>query len=287
MNIQKYIIYLFIASILGGCSVVKKIKQKKADKKASTEVEQLTTDSTSVEVITSANVDSMVSLVVDSMLSDLFTENQEVQQTPFYPFQETMLNMQEEMSELRAKVLDYESRIRNHDNSLEALHKIQFPHLTHEIELTNGTLVQGKILHENSDRMIVKTQIGQLTIDKSNVSKINNISPNYPEVEFEGDPAIDSTTTDHRRIFSGTVTNNGFRRADFVRVIFKLWSEKTELIGIDSSYVEGSGIKYKSGVISDTAIEPGNSAVYNVHVKTDSTKVIRYVTKEINWDTFE
>ena len=76
MNIQKYIIYLFIASILGGCSVVKKIKQKRADKKASSEIEQLT-DSTSIAVITSENVDSMVSLVVDSMLNDLFTENQE------------------------------------------------------------------------------------------------------------------------------------------------------------------------------------------------------------------
>ena len=94
---------------------------------------------------------------------------------PFYPLQETIDDIQAEMSELRAKVLDYESRIKNQDNSLETLHKIQFPHLTHEIELTNGTLVNGNIIQENSDRMIVKTQIGQLTIDKANVATIKNI----------------------------------------------------------------------------------------------------------------
>ena len=203
---------------------------------------------------------------------------------PFYPLQETIDDIQEEMSELRAKVLDYESRIKNQDNSLETLHKIQFPHLTHEIELTNGTLVNGNIIQENSDRMIVKTQIGQLTIDKANVATIRNIAPNVPEVQFQGD-AIDEIYPNHR-VFSGVVYNDGFRRADFVRVIYKLWSERTELIGIDSSFVEGSKTIYKSGVISDTAIEPGHSSEFIIHVDADSS-LVRYVTREIKWDTFD
>ena len=203
---------------------------------------------------------------------------------PFYPLQETIDDIQLEMSDLRAKILDYESRIKNQDNSLETLHKIQFPHLTHEIELTNGTLVNGNIIQENSDRMIVKTQIGQLTIDKANVATIKNISPNIPEVQFQGD-AIDEIYPNHR-VFSGVVYNDGFRRADFVRVIYKLWSERTELIGIDSSFVEGTKTVYKSGVISDTAIEPGHSAEFIIHVDADSS-LVRYVTREIKWDTFD
>ena len=203
---------------------------------------------------------------------------------PFYPLQETIDDIQLEMSELRAKILDYESRIKNQDNSLETLHKIQFPHLTHEIELTNGTLVNGNIIQENSDRMVVKTQIGQLTIDKANVATIKNISPNVPEVQFQGD-AVDEIYPNHR-IFSGVVYNDGFRRADFVRVIYKLWSERTELIGIDSSFVEGTKTVYKSGVISDTAIEPGQAAEFIIHVDADSS-LVRYVTREIKWDTFD
>ena len=203
---------------------------------------------------------------------------------PFYPLQETIDDIQLEIAELRAKILDYESRIRNQDKSLESLHKIQFPHLTHEIELTNGTLVNGNIIQENSERMIVKTQIGQLTIDKANVATIKNISPNIPEVQFQGD-AIDEIHPNHR-VFSGVVYNDGFRRADFVRVIYKLWSEKTELIGIDSSFVEGIKIIYKSGVISDTAIEPGHTAEFIINVDADSS-LVRYVTREIKWDIFD
>ena len=111
-----------------------------------------------------------------------------------------------------------------------------------------------------------------------------NISPNFPEVEFQGD-AIDEIYPNHR-IFSGMVYNNGFRRADFVRVIYKLWSERTELIGIDSSFVEGTKVIYKSGVISDTAMEPGYSSEFIVNVAADSS-LVRYVTREIKWDTFD
>jgi len=203
---------------------------------------------------------------------------------PFYPLQETIDGIQLEMAELRAKVLDYESRIRNQNTNLESLHKIQFPHLTHEIELTNGTLVNGNIIQENSDRMIVKTQIGQLTIDKANIATIKNISPNIPDIQFQGD-AIDEIYPDHR-IFTGEVYNDGFRRADFVRIIYKLWSERTELIGIDSAFVEGTKIVYNSGVIADTAIEPGYSAKFVVNVNADSS-LVRYITREIKWNTFE
>ena len=188
------------------------------------------------------------------------------------------------MADLRAKMLDYESRIRNQNSSLDRLNKIQFPHLTHEIELTNGTLVRGTIIQENSDQMIVKTQIGQLTLDKAKVAKIKNISPNVPEVIFEGD-AIDEIYPSNR-VFAGTVINDGYRRADFVRVIFKLWSERTELIGVDSSFVEGTKHVFNSGVISDTSIEPGYSADYIVKVDADSA-LVRYVTREIKWDVFE
>ena len=60
----------------------------------------------------------------------------------------------------------------------------------------------------------------------------------------------------------------------------------TELIGIDSSYVEGSNFTYQSGVISDTSIEPGHSADYIINVQADSS-LVRYVTREIKWDIFE
>ena len=223
-------------------------------------------------------IDMPDSTLIDS--TGLLFKNAE----PFYPLQETIDDIQEEMADLRARIIDYESRVRSQDNSIDILHKIQYPHLTHEIELTNGTLVNGNIVQENSDRMIVKTQIGQLTIDKSNIVTVKSISPNVPDLKFEGD-AIDEIYPKHR-VFTGKIHNDGFRRADFVRVIYKLWSEKTELIGIDSIFIDGSKFIYKSGVISDTALEPGHSADFIVNVNADSS-LVRYVTREIKWNVFD
>ena len=203
---------------------------------------------------------------------------------PFYPQEEKINDLIEDIAALKAQVRDYDSRIRNWDSSVDIFRKIQYPHLTHEIELTNGTLVNGNIIQENSDRMIVKTQIGQLTIDKSDIATIKNISPNIPDLEFKGD-ATEEIYSDHR-IFTGEIINNGFRRADFVRVIYKLYSEQTELVGIDSTFIDGSKFVYKSGVISDTALEPGSSVDFVVKVDADSS-LVRYMTREVKWDIFE
>ena len=37
------------------------------------------------------------------------------------------------------------------------------PQLKHELIMTNGTIIQGTIIAENADAVIVQTQIGQLT----------------------------------------------------------------------------------------------------------------------------
>jgi hypothetical protein len=57
------------------------------------------------------------------------------------------------------------------------------------------------------------------------------------------------------------------RRADFVRVVSNLFTQTTKLAGQDSVFVKGSRIIYNSGVIADTALEPGETATYNFPVK--------------------
>ena len=274
--VKSKVLFLFVLIILAGCF------NKKDDSASNAfEAADISSDVSSDE-FESIDDGTLISeeIMAANDASDPFLETAQ----PFYPTADKFESIEKEMADLRAKMLDYESRIRNQDNSLDRLNKIQFPHLTHEIELTNGTLIRGTIIQENSDQMIVKTQIGQLTLDKGKIAKIKNIAPNIPEVIFEGD-AIDEKYP-NSRVFAGTVINDGYRRADFVRVIFKLWSEKTELIGVDSSFVEGSKYVYNSGVISDTSIEPGYSAEYVVSVNAESS-LVRYVTREIKWDVFE
>ena len=260
ISLKRILIFLFISLVCNACF----LKKNDID----------------MELIDEADLidmpDSTLALASTSIDSSLFK--------PFYPQEEKINDLIEEISVLKAQVRDYDSRIRNWDSSVDIFRKIQYPHLTHEIELTNGTLVNGNIIQENSDRMIVKTQIGQLTIDKSDIATIKNISPNIPDLDFKGD-AIEEIHSDHR-IFTGEIINNGFRRADFVRVIYKLYSEQTELVGIDSTFIDGSKVVYKSGVISDTALEPGSSVDFVVKVDADSS-LVRYMTREVKWDIFE
>ena len=49
---------------------------------------------------------------------------------------------------------------------MDLLKLVQAPNLKHEIIMKNGTVIQGTIIFETTDQMIIKTRIGQLTIEK-------------------------------------------------------------------------------------------------------------------------
>ena len=53
-----------------------------------------------------------------------------------------------------------------------------------------------------------------------------------------------------------------------------------------AEFVASIAKKYNSSVITDTVLEPGYSAEYEVHVNADSS-LVRYVTREVKWDVFE
>jgi hypothetical protein len=204
---------------------------------------------------------------------------------PFYPLKETVEDIQTQLDDLRARVIEYETRVSTPSFNTDVLKMIKVPQLKHEINLTNGTLIQGTILQENMDKLIVQTQIGQLTIDKGNVETIQEIAPSNAKIEFSGD--AQEKIYDSGKSFSGTVVNNGLQRADFVRVIYNLWGSETDLIASDSSFVEGSGVVYHSGIITDTAMRPGETAEFFVEVKFPKDANVQYITRDIRWDSYE
>jgi hypothetical protein len=203
----------------------------------------------------------------------------------FYPIQETVEDIQEQMIELEARVLEYEARLYSPSISTDILKLVKVPQLKHEIELENGTLIQGNIIVENADEMLVQTQIGQLTIDKGHVVEIHELAPAEPQVVFVGD-AIEEIYSD-KRIYTGKVKNEGLRRADFARIIYHLWQEDTQPLYTDSSFVDGSTMVFRSGVITDTSIEPGETVEFKTIVLTPNADDVQYVTREIRWETVE
>ena len=128
-----------------------------------------------------------------------------------------------------------------------------------------------------------KTQIGLGLARKT--AKIKEIAANSPDLSFESEP--DQKIYDDKRVFSGTIINEGMRRADFARVIVHLWDEDTNLIASDSSFVDGSLVQYKSGIVTDCAIESGSTAKYETSVFVSDTSDVRYITKEIHFNIYE
>ena len=167
--------------------------------------------------------------------------------------------------------------------ALEILDLIKIPEFQYRIELKNGTVVMGDILSETDSSLVLKTQIGQLVLKKEMVIRRNKHEPPEPKVIFLGDPFVNIYPDRHE--FSGKIKNVGKRRADFVRVVSNLFTQTTKLAGQDSAFVKGSRIIYNSGVIADTALEPGETATYNFPVKIKNRRKAQYHTMDIHWNS--
>ena len=185
---------------------------------------------------------------------------------------ETLDGIQTELDDLRARVIEYESKISAPRVNTDLLKLIKVPHLTHEVTLENGTIVRGSIFQENADRIILNTQIGQLTIDKGSIVSIEEIAKPEPSVEFEGD-AVEKIFGD-RRVYKGTVKNTGLRRADFTRIVYMLWGENTSLIAKDSSF-DGFDYVYSGLLGNYQGIFPGYGG-YSEYKESGKTYVQKY-----------
>ena len=165
---------------------------------------------------------------------------------------------------------------------IDLLNKIKY---SHRITLENGTVVRGQILNKTEDKIILDTDIGRLVLDKDFVTKIEKELPKTAKIELEGEPSIDLFPD--RDVMTGRVKNIGEKRGDFVRVIANLWGKDTALISRDSSFVNGTVIQYNSGVITDTSIEPGESALFKVTIRFPAGSEVSYRTFDIRWEDVE
>ena len=202
----------------------------------------------------------------------------------FFPTRETLTDIQNQIDDLKIKVLEYESRLNVPQFNTDVLKKIKNPDLNHEIQMNNGNVLQGSILEENLDQLIMSTQIGQITLNKSDIEDIRELSPIAPNLEFDGD--FNEEIHISKRKFTGSIINSGKLRADFVRVVFSLHAEDTSIIASDSSFVNGTLITYSSGIISDSSVEPSQTVSYDVDVNLPKDTEVSYITKSISFNRY-
>ncbi len=199
---------------------------------------------------------------------------------------EEINQIQVEMDRMRVQFREYDDlsapRIRKEIKRL-----INFPEKISEITLKNGTVVQGKIISEDLDKIVVQTNIGVLSLTQENIKELKPYDRIHADIVLKGDFEDQRHTTS--RVFIGQVENKGLRRADFVRVRFRLHDRRTNIIAQDSSFISGEPYSFYSGVVCESSLSPGESSIFRVEINLPAgveAKNISYVTYRILFDEF-
>lgn len=201
---------------------------------------------------------------------------------PFFDFQPDLERLQDQIDSLKRVVKVYQTRETLPPINEELLNLIRIPQLQHRIELQNGTVVIGQVIEETLDGIVVQTSIGRLAIERDRVVRIVEEAPPGPRVELVGEPFVNLYPD--REEISGMVANAGQTRADFVRIIARLWTPTTALVNSDSAFVTGSTVTYRSGITSDTALEAGARGRFRIVVSLPEGGSVAYRTYEIHWE---
>ena len=203
----------------------------------------------------------------------------------FYKLEESIDDIHRQVAQLQTRIMEYEYKPPelNYTEKLKELINESPP--AHKITLKNGSVIEGTIEKDRLEDIMVKTNLGKLTVQKNEIENIDDLILPIPEIIFIGHGQEE--VIDNYHLFTGKVMNQGSRRGDFVRVIYHLWGEDTKLISSDSVFVSGTQIMYQSGIITDTALEPNQSARFSIQVPIDDAIPLSYVTRQIHWSMYD
>ncbi len=220
---------------------------------------------------------------IENIMTQEFPQDLPVAQ--FYKLEESIEDIQRQIAQLKIRVMEYEKKSPE-TNYIEKLKKlIDENYFAHKITLKNGSIIEGTIENDRVEDILVNTKVGKLTIEKKEIEFIEDLISPEPKIVFIGHGK--EQVFDDYHLFTGKVMNQGGRRGDFVRVIYQLWGENTQIISSDSVFVTGTQVKYKSGIITDTALEPNQSVQFSVQVSIVGEMPISYVTREVSWLTYD
>ncbi len=203
----------------------------------------------------------------------------------FYDYQDDIEFLQTQIDSLKKLIRVYSKKDTMPTVDKSLLKLIGKASYSHRIMLENGTMVRGNILDKTEETIVLDTDIGKLVLDRKYIINIEQELPKAARIKLVSDPTI--KLLPGSEMISGTAKNTGDKRGDFVRVVANLWGKDTELIARDSIFVNGSEIEYNSGVITDTAIEPGDSASFEIWVTYPANPDISYRTFDAHWVEIE
>ena len=232
------------------------------------------------------NPDQLKSETQQTDITSVIADSVEIVQIEhFYNLEKSLEDIQKEIELLRTRVMKYEYKSPEMNYTKQLKELIDKPPPAHKISLMNGSIIEGTIKKDKLDYLLVDTNVGKLSINKSEIESIDDLILPTPDVVFIGHGQEEVFET--FRLYTGKVINHGSRRGDFVRVIYNLWGENTQLIRSDSSFVEGTQVIYRSGIVTDTVLEPNQSGQFKVQISIPDSIIVTYITRDVHWAVFD
>ena len=230
--------------------------------------------------------------VIPSFVGKKSSEPRDFFKTPYSAddpaFQQRVDQIQLEMEQIKIRLEKVENETSINRMRREIKRLTQGEDEISEITMQNGTVVMGNIIAENMDRIIVQTQIGQLTLDRTTIRGVKAQQKPHAVLALDGN--YEERNYPDKRAFTGQVINKGLRRGDFVRVVFRLHDSKTNIIAQDSTFLAGETTTYLSGVVGESALSPNKTSKFYLEVPLPSgvdSRNISYVTYKVRFDEFD
>ena len=162
---MRNIILSVLVFLISGCSSIKQVFNSKDKQDKSVDLQK--------------NEKDLKESNNDLLLNDINKAD------PFFKMEKTVKGLEQELDDLRARVIEYESKIAAPTINTDILSQFPLNKLEHKITLENGTIVEGNILSENLDRIILDTKIGQIVIEKGKILEREELADAVADEESE------------------------------------------------------------------------------------------------------
>ena len=184
-----------------------------------------------------------------------------------------------------------------------------------KILLTNGSMLYGNIVFQDESLIQLETLIGTLAIEKNTVMRVvdqavsvlndedkmieinaqNEIqedveygsNQNSAEVILLGD-FKEEKDSNQNTILSGQVKNMGSKRADFAKITFTIYRNKSyESVPVEyTAFINGSSVSFDNDAISTSSLFSDEVGDFSILIPSDFGPFVSY-TYRIDWEEYE
>ena len=182
-----------------------------------------------------------------------------------------------------------------------------------KIILDNGTNLFGNIIYQDERVVHVETLIGTLSLARESIIRVVDFQVETIEEELEAVDIIKNQSSQkivensissaeiillgdfsenqdskNNTILSGKVQNTGSKQADFIKINFTIYKDRssTSVPKEYTVFIEGSVQEFDNNIISNSSLKPNETGTFKLIIPSDFGPFISYAYS-IDWEQYD